>query len=198
MQTPYPIEALPPIISDAVKYHHTYCQQPISLIATAALTQISIACQGLVDIRRNSDLTSPVSLYAMVIAESGERKSTADNAFGKAIRDYEAGQFTLFDMLMVEYQSKLDVWETEHAGMKNEIKRLAGNVKKRNTKEASQLREEFERHNQLKPIPPASPKMLYEDVNQQSLAINLYNGRPSAALMSDEGGILIGSNGAVG
>ena len=67
----YPIEALPNIVRDAVITYQQYGQQPLSLIACSALANISLACQTLANVARDSLLISPVSLYFIVVANSG-------------------------------------------------------------------------------------------------------------------------------
>ncbi len=42
----YPLDALPTLIRNAVSAYHCYGQQPIPLIASSALANISLACQA--------------------------------------------------------------------------------------------------------------------------------------------------------
>jgi len=68
---PYPIETLPAIVRDAVITYQQYGQQPLPLIACSALANVSLACQTLANVARDNLLISPVSLYFIVIANSG-------------------------------------------------------------------------------------------------------------------------------
>lgn len=72
-----------------VKSIHQNWQQPLPLVACGALANLSLACQTLGNVARDHYLISPVSLYFLVVASSGERKSAADNVFSKAIRQWE-------------------------------------------------------------------------------------------------------------
>ena len=69
--TPYPVEALPSIIRDAVCSYQKYGQQPLPLIACSALANVSLACQTLSNVARDKYLVSPVSLYFLSVAPSG-------------------------------------------------------------------------------------------------------------------------------
>ena len=89
---PYPLDALPPRILDAVREVQGFAQAPVALVASAALSAVSVAVQGLYDVKRADLLTGPCSLFMLTIAESGERKTTADGFFTKALRDYETEQ----------------------------------------------------------------------------------------------------------
>ena len=86
---PYPVQCFPSIIRDAITAYHQYGKQPISLIACSALSSISLSCQSLANVARDRLLVSPVSLFFLLIAESGERKSSVDRAFSQAIRQWE-------------------------------------------------------------------------------------------------------------
>src|SRR5262249_41643708 len=48
-ETPYPINALPKVLRDAVVEYREYGQQPLPLIATSALSCVSLATQGLAE-----------------------------------------------------------------------------------------------------------------------------------------------------
>lgn len=80
-ETQYPIDALPPMLRNAVTSYQHYGQQPVALVACSALANLSLACQALANVARDRYLVSPVSLYFLVVAQSGERKSAADNVF---------------------------------------------------------------------------------------------------------------------
>lgn len=86
---PYPIQALPSIIKNAVVDFQNYGRQPIPLVASSALANISLACQTMANVARDNVLISPISLYFLSLAISGERKSQTDNAFSLAAHQWE-------------------------------------------------------------------------------------------------------------
>ena len=85
----YPIDALPKIIKNAVTSYQSYGQQPLSMIACSALASVSLVCQALANVARDKLLISPTSLYFLVVADSGERKSASDSVFRQAINEWE-------------------------------------------------------------------------------------------------------------
>ena len=89
---PYPLDALPDTIRAAVEEVRGFTKAPVSLVASSALAALSLAIQSHADAKRAEKLTGPVSLFLLTIADSGERKSTVDGFFTKAIRDYEETQ----------------------------------------------------------------------------------------------------------
>jgi Protein of unknown function (DUF3987) len=88
-ESAYPLQALPAILQKTVSDYQQYGQQPISLIACGSLANVSLACQSLANVARDNYLISPVSLYFIVLAASGERKSASDNLFSQAARNWE-------------------------------------------------------------------------------------------------------------
>ena len=89
----YPIDALPAAVRCAVQEVAGFVKAPIPLIATSALAALSLAIQAHTDVQRADKLHGPCGLFLLAIADSGERKSTCDGFFTKAIRDYEAEQY---------------------------------------------------------------------------------------------------------
>lgn len=78
---PYPLDALPDVIREAVVEYQAFGKQPMALVATSALAAASLACQGHADIERLPGLTGPIALHFVTIAVSGERKTSADKWF---------------------------------------------------------------------------------------------------------------------
>ncbi len=116
---PYPVDALPGVIGEAVAEVTEFAQCPAALTACSALSAISTVGAGLVDLQRANQLVGPASLYLMAIADSGECKSTVDGYFTKAIREYEAVQEELAQQALRDYRSALKAWEAKKAGTVN-------------------------------------------------------------------------------
>ncbi|GDO99527.1 hypothetical protein BvCmsNSNP012_01989 [Escherichia coli] len=72
-EKPYPIYALPPVMRDAIIETQQNTQAPLAMVATSALTAISIACQNQVDVCRYGSLRGPVNIYTLVLADSRKR-----------------------------------------------------------------------------------------------------------------------------
>jgi len=67
-------------------------QAPMALVACSALSSLSLATQGLSNVRRDHQLVGPISLYSLAVADSGERKTTSDAIFCPALRDWETAR----------------------------------------------------------------------------------------------------------
>ena len=186
-----PPDALPGAIGDAVREYQAYGQQPVALVASSALAVVSLAAQGLADVARDDRLCGPLSLNFLIIAKSGERKTAADKALGAPLTDWERERADALREDIRRNHAALDAWTAEQEGLKAAIKAA---VPKRPA-EAAAMRQRFIDHVLEKPAEIIVPRLRYEDVNPQSLAFILANGHPSAALWSDEGGMVTGSHG---
>lgn len=187
---PYPIEALPPIILDAVLEVQKYVQAPIAMVVTCAISAISAACQGHGDVRRDHGLQGPSSLYFLTIAESGERKTTVDEYFTKAIHEYETDQREAHKEIISEYNSMIRTWEQKLKGIESEIQKLAKASKPTDQQDKAHLTLMAS-----KPQPPRVPRIFYEDATSEALAQALAKGWPMGCLNSSEAGAVLGSHG---
>ncbi len=119
---PFPLDAFPQIIRNAIYEVEQHTQAPQGLIAASALGVISIACQNLIDVCRLNNLRSPVSLFLLTLAESGERKSTVDKMLMKPLYQLEE---KLFD----KYTHDINVWRNDEAIFNIERKALMSKLK---------------------------------------------------------------------
>ena len=69
---------LPPDIFEVVCEAHELTRAPIPMIVSSVLTAMAFAVQAKGNVVRFNDAVSPVHLFTLVIAESGERKTTVD------------------------------------------------------------------------------------------------------------------------
>jgi len=82
-----------------------------SMATFAALAAISSACQGLIDIELPPGHTAPASLMVLVIAESGERKTSLEKLFFNSIR---RKQSDLHEQFLTKLD-QFDIDKREHA-----------------------------------------------------------------------------------
>jgi putative DNA primase/helicase len=186
----YPAESLPPCIRAAVEEVCGFVQAPLPLVASSAIAALSLAIQAHVDVKRAERLTGPVGLFMTTIADSGERKSTCDGFFTRAIREYESEQAEAYKPILKDYQADIAAWEAKYNGLKEKIKADA-KARKPTTGPESELRDL--EHD--KPEPPKVPRLIYADVTPEALAFSLGKQWPSGGVVSAEAGIVFGSHG---
>lgn len=186
----YPISALPDEIRQAVEEVANFTKAPIPLVASSALTAISLALQAHLDVRRAEKLQSPVSAYFLTIADSGDRKTTCDSYFMQAIRNYEAEQAELAKPDLRKYAADMQAWEAKRGGLKDKIRENAKKQSSNITTENALYDLEFS-----KPVPPRVPKLFHTDITPEKLGHFLANEWPSGGVVSNEAGAVFGSHG---
>ncbi|NDH08061.1 MAG: DUF3987 domain-containing protein [Gammaproteobacteria bacterium] len=123
-------------------------------------------------------------------SDSGERKSTCDGFFTRAIHDYVKNKEDTAKPLIKEYNAKLAAWQSKVDGVKAKIRQLAGVCDDTVTQEKELLNLEF-----IKPKLLKVPKLVYSDITPEALKLNLGTIWPSASIVSSEGGIVFGAHG---
>ncbi len=186
----YPLDALPDKVRAAVEEVVRFVQAPFPMVASCALSALSLAIQAHVDVKRAEKLSGPVSAYWLIIADSGERKSTCDGFFSRAIIDYQTQQAELAKPILKNYRAECEAWEAKRGGIKDKIRQLAKEGKSTSVLESSLHDLEHQ-----KPEKPRIPRLLYSDVTPEKLAFNLANEYPSGGIVSAEGGLVFGSHG---
>ncbi|MHB1934822.1 MAG: YfjI family protein [Leptospirillum sp.] len=182
---PYPLKALPDGIRESVEEVLSFTQAPPALAACSALSALSVAAQGSADVRRNEGLEGPVSLYFLVIAESGERKSSVDGHFMARIREWELEQAKAAKPLIAKYRASFAAWDAEKRGLLDKIKK----------KPTQELKDKLQEHEQIMPECPLYPELIHHDSTPEALSSSLAHQWPSGAIISSEAGIVLGGHG---
>lgn len=185
----YPIHALPDGIRLAVEEVASFTQSPISMLASSALTTISLALQGHYNIRRAEKLVAPLALYFLIIADSGERKTAGDKLFTQPIEDFVNEQMELAKPELQKYRADLQIWEAKHSGIKAKIQHLAKDRKQTSAEENLLYDLEVS-----KPQPPKIPKLLLKDISPEKLGLSLAVDWPVAGIVTNEAGVFFGSH----
>ena len=175
----YPIEALGPILEPAARVLLTVVQAPDAVIGASLLAAASLAAQPHANVHVDGR-TSPISLWHVSIAESGERKSAVDNWALHAHREAERESGATFRNDMITYKAEKRAYDLA-------VKRAEKN------KDAAATRAEIR---QLGPPPdaPLLPFLLVGEPTTEALHKLLIDGRGSVGLFSDDAGEFVGGH----
>jgi putative DNA primase/helicase len=77
--------------------------------------------QGLVDVRRADKLEGPTGIYTLVLADSGERKTSSDGHFSKPIAQWEMEKAEEAKPHIKKYKADVAVWEANRSGLTSAI-----------------------------------------------------------------------------
>ena len=185
----YPLDALPEHVLAAVEEVRAFVQAPTAMVATCALSALSLAIQAHIDVQRAERLSGPVGLFTLIIAESGERKSSCDGYFTAPIRDYEQQQIEAAKPLLKQFRADSNAWEFKQSGVKDKIRQQT-----KEGKPTLELEKKlFDLENE-KPEPPRVPRLIYGDATPEALCCSLRNW-PSGGVLSAEAGTVLGAHG---
>jgi putative DNA primase/helicase len=130
-----------------------------------------------------------------VIAESGERKTSADRRMRLAAQGWQQEVRDRRVAEVAEADSRVAAWQAEWEGILSKIKSASGGKPNRSGLSIVDLKASLARLETQRPHRVIMPTLFYEDVTPEALAQEIAAGWPSAALWSDEGALVVGSHG---
>lgn len=187
---PYNFQMMPfPLFQNAINESESNTQAPLGMVIFTALSAIAVSSQGLIDVCLPTGSVVPTSLMIMVIANSGERKSTVENKFLSDIRLFEKTQNEEYQTSIVAWKDNEKLWDAKGKALLKVIQNKINKAEPVNEDETV-----FLAHQQYKPNCPRKLKILYEDVTAQALFLGLKKNAPVAGLVSSEGATILGGS----
>jgi hypothetical protein len=180
----YPVHALGPL-RWAVEAVQGITQAPLAIPAQSALSVASLAVQGFADV---DTLGGPraLSLYALTIARSGERKSACDAPLMAALRDHEREH-------AIAQRDAMQSWANAQALWKGERDRILLEAKKGKGEKRTAAQADLEALGAEPDAPPSADRTVTEPTFE-GLTKLFATGQPSLGLFSDEGGQFLGGH----
>lgn len=179
-----PLHALPPMVFEALCEAHELTRAPIPMIFSSALTAMAFAVQAKGNVIRFNDAVSPVHLFTLVIAESGERKTTVDNLFFAHLGPWFDSLQKSHKARQAKFEGELNLWKSKQKGLLHAHKRLA-----QEGVDLPMLNAKVEAHYANIPQAPDAPRFYYRDVTIEALLHGLQTW-PSAVISANEAGML--------
>lgn len=94
------------LITNAFNEAKTITQAPDPMVYLATISAVSVAMQGLINVEMPTRKVAPVSLMSLIIAESGERKSSLENLLTKGIKSFHKENAEQYQNKLKEYKSE--------------------------------------------------------------------------------------------
>ena len=180
----YPVHALGPL-RRAVEAVQGMTQAPVAIPAQSALAVASLAVQGFANVDTLGG-PRPVSLYALTIARSGERKSACDAPLLTGLREHEKEQAKA-------RRDEMQSWENAFALWKGERDRIISEAKKGKGEKRTAAQADLEALGPEPAAPPSADRTVTEPTFE-GLTKLFAHGQPSLGLFSDEGGQFLGGH----
>lgn len=193
--TDFPLDALPESIRAAVIEicHRDKLAAPIAVQAT--LAAVSVACQDLVLIDRGFGEASVCSLFMLVVADSGARKTRADRAVTPTIEAYDRQAKVEYERQKAAYEIELKDRQDTERGLQRTLMTLIRMTRSTSEDKAAnavglleQVKEELHEL-RLEPFRNPKPKfrrLLYSAISIRELERGLCENWPAAGLIANE------------
>jgi hypothetical protein len=185
---PYPINSFPANVDAAIYEVMEKVKSPDALVAMSFLATMSVACQGLIDVKLPIGQISPVSLNVLTKAESGERKTATDKIVGAPLYAHDEATINQYKLDELQYKSDQSFWRTVGSAIKGMITtaiKAGENV--------DDLRAKLNQHMKSEPIKPRSGRFIHHNVTESALMQILEGLGRSILVGSDEGDVVFKS-----
>lgn len=175
----YPLDALGDCLGMAAERLHAVLQCPAALCGQSLLSAASLAAQAQADVVIDGR-HEPLSLWHVTVAESGERKSAADQWALRAHRDHERDAAD-------EYRQAQAAFEIAAGAHRAAMRKAESKA------DAAAIREAMADAGTA-PEPPLSPLLLLSEPTLEGLQKLYQAGRPSLGLFNDDAGDFLGGH----
>ncbi len=177
----FPTECLPPILRDYVSAVAEHSQTSPDMAAVIGLGVLSVCLQGKYQVQGIPGYTEPLSLYVVVTAAPGERKSSVMKDMTKYISEYEA-----------DYNKQQETRIRENNQQREAIERKINGIKKKlenkNSEELELQLRDYEA--QLEQLPELQPARFFaDDCTSEALTSLIADNHGIFSVISTEGGI---------
>ncbi len=182
---PYPINAFPEEIAAAMYEVMNKVKAPDALIATSFLATMSIACQGLIDVKLPIGQISPVSLNILTKGESGERKTATDKIVGDPIYAHDEASVIQYERDLIQFKSDRSFWKAVGSSIKSMIAKTI-----KDGESVDELRLRLDQHIRNEPVHPRSRRFIHQSATEAAMMHILEGEGRSIAITSDEGEVV--------
>ena len=172
----FPVKALPRPLREWVTAVAESTQTPVDMAAVCALAILSCALQGKFKVAQNRSHSEPLNLYILIIAKSGERKSSVVRTMAKVIYQFE-------DEENARRRLKMEKEEAELSALKKQLDQY-DKAGKTNAAYEIRLQIKEKERKKTKPI-----RLLADDVTPEALTTLLADNRGILSIISTEGGL---------
>lgn len=161
-------------------------QAPRELVMSTALAAVSTSLQGVVDIQWPDGRISPLSLYFLTRAKSGERKTAVYSRIFSAIHEFQRQEREHFKKSQDEYFVDYEIWEKKRKAI---MRKIAQNSAK--GRDVSDLEGSLRGNEKQKPVREKNISVLYDDVTSEALIHEMSENSKYTALVTSEGGSIL-------
>jgi hypothetical protein len=180
---PFPIDALGDLLGSAARAIHERVRCPVAICGQSVIAAATLAGQAHADVQLPTGHVRPISNFFVTRAETGERKTAADDEALWPVRKREKALREAYDEALPSYENQKIAWEKARDHAVRKARGDRGAIK-------SAL-------DTLGPAPmgPLVPILTCPEPTYEGLCKLLAVSQPSVGVFSSEGGQFIGGHG---
>ena len=177
----FPVDALPDVIRNYVSAVAEHSQTAPDMAAVISLGVLATCLQGKYKIEGTPGYCEPLSLYTVVIAAPGERKSSVMRDMTTFLYEYEQEYNKAHSMEIRENHLQREALERQISGLQKKLERKESREMEL---ELRQLQEQLEETPELKPV-----RFFADDCSSEALTSLMAANNGVFSVLSTEGGI---------
>ncbi|WP_323034140.1 YfjI family protein [Pararhodobacter sp.] len=181
----FPVAHLGPLAEIAHAIHDV-TEAPLALCAQSSLGAAALCVQPHANVELLAGGAAPCSLFLLTVAESGERKSTADRLALRGLHAYTREQDKTYKEERTPYDIRRATWEARKKAL------TAASARGGDKGEAAAA--ELELLAAEEPFPPLVPTRIVGEPTLEGVMKLFIEGHPSLGLFSDEAGAFLGGH----
>jgi len=182
---PYLFQDFPNLMAQAAWEIQGYIHAPDPMIGMAVTAAAAAVVQGLADVKMPTGQIRPTALNFLVIAESGERKTTIDNLLFAPIFAHDAELLAAYRAAIAKHTFDLRRWTVKEKSLHKKYDKAEGDPEQ----EAHWI-EQIEAHNARMPAKPRLRRLIRQDLTGRAWMDALEGDGESIVLATDEGEVL--------
>lgn len=172
----FPVKRLPSALRDYVIAVSENTATAVDMPAIAALALVAAAVQGKFCIEGKPNYCEQLNLYFLIIAKSGERKSSIIKTMTKAIYKYEMEENKRRQPMIAEQETQLNKWRAQIEKYEKKDLRDEADTARRQCYELEQRR--------IRPL-----RLIADDITPEALTSLMADNNGIITVISTEGGL---------
>lgn len=163
-------------------------QAPWEISLLAALGNYSTLIQGLANVEKIQGKGGALGLFILIIAASGERKTTVFDLLNQTIIDFQQEEAKRLENQLIEYEIDSEIIDEKIKHLK---KAIVTAVKSDKESSLNDLKQKLKTAKSGYPKKPTELNIVFEDITPEATLHQLGHGWPNVALISNEGGTIL-------
>lgn len=182
----FPVDKLPKEFQDAVEGYRGETQAPVELLVSLILSSASSSIQDSVVVHVREGLEYKPTLYVIIVAPSGERKTFSFNLITSAIRTVQHELTSEYIEKQRIFNRDVEIWKVEESMAKKSLKDAI-----KHGLDPTPSKTNYRLIKDAEPVKPIHRKLIFNDITIAGVKKQLGSGNRSFSIMSDEAGRIL-------